>query len=269
MTALASTDASPPSATPPAAIDVENLSASYRIRLDAPDLLTDLRRLLSRRRETERIVPALRDVSFTVPRGSVLGVVGRNGAGKSTLLRSICGVLAPDEGRIVVRGRLNLLEPGLGMKQNLTGRENIKLGGLAAGFSEDRLAAITEEITEFAQLDEFIDYPIRAYSMGMRMRLGVAVAAHLDPEILLIDEALTGGDAAFQAHISQKMADLCGEGRTIVLVTHGLSSVRTMATEAIWLHQGQVAAHGDPEDVVAQYLRYSRLESMSTEYDDG
>jgi ABC-type polysaccharide/polyol phosphate transport system ATPase subunit len=251
------------------AIEVEGLSASYRVRLDAPTLRADLRRLVSGRRDNVRIVPALRDVSFTVPRGSVLAVVGRNGAGKSTLLRVLCGILAPEAGRVVVRGRLNLLRPGLGMNNNLTGRQNIRLGGLAVGIAADRLDELTDVIAEFAQLDEYIDFPIRTYSSGMRMRLGVAVAAHLDPEILLIDEALTGGDAAFQAHVAQRMADLCGEGRTIVLVTHGLSSVKRMATEALWLHQGEVAAWGAPDDVVARYMRYCRLESLDMELGDG
>ena len=251
-----------------AAIDVESLSASYRVRLDAPNLRTDLRNLLTRRRDNVRIVPALRDVSFSVPRGSVLAVVGRNGAGKSTLLRVLCGILAPEVGRVVVRGRLNLLKPGLGMNDALTGRENIRLGGLAMGIPEARLAELTDVIAEFAQLGEYIDFPLRTYSSGMRMRLGVAVAAHLDPEILLIDEALSGGDAGFQAHVADRMAELCGQGRTIVLVTHGLSSVKRMATEAIWLHQGQVAAMGDPDDVVARYMRYCRLESLDMQFND-
>jgi ABC-2 type transport system ATP-binding protein/teichoic acid transport system ATP-binding protein len=238
------------------------------VRLDAPDFRTDLRNLLSRRRNNVRIVPALRDVSFTVPRGSVTAVIGRNGAGKSTLLRVLCGILVPEAGRVVARGRMTLLKPGLGMNDALTGRENIRLGGLAMGMPENQLAELTDVIAQFAQLDEYIDFPLRAYSSGMRMRLAVAVAAHLDPEILLIDEALTGGDAAFQAHVAQRIADLCGQGRTIVLVTHGLSSVRTMATEALWLHQGQVAALGDPDDVVTRYMRYCRLESMPLELDD-
>lgn len=258
----------PPQVARDIAIDVEHLSASYRVRLDSPNLRTDLRRLRSRGRDGVRVVPALRDVSFTVPRGSTLAVIGRNGAGKSTLLRTLCGILPPEEGRIVVRGRLTLLNPGLGMNLNLTGRENIRLGGLAAGIPVDRLEELTDEMAEFAQLGEYLDFPLRAYSAGMRTRLGVAVAAFLDPEILLIDEALTGGDAGFQAHVAQRMADLTGQGRTIVLVTHGLSSVKTMATEALWLHQGQVAAMGDPDEVVTRYMRYCRLESLAPEYDD-
>lgn len=268
MSSLAPAELAAPG-TQLAAIEVEGLAASYRVRLDNANLRTDLRQLVGRRRGADvRIVPALRDVSFTVPQGSVLAVIGRNGAGKSTLLRALCGILAPEAGRIVVRGRLNLLSPGLGMRDTLTGRENIKLGGLAVGLTESRIDELTDVIAEFAQLGEYLDFPMRTYSAGMRMRLGVAVAAHLDPEILLIDEALTGGDAAFQAHIAEKMAELCGQGRTIVLVTHGLSSVKTMATDALWLHQGQVAAWGDPDDVVARYMRYCRLESMSLEFDD-
>jgi ABC-type polysaccharide/polyol phosphate transport system ATPase subunit len=250
------------------AVEVQDVSASYRVRLDSKNLRQDLRRLVSRRKTPDRLVPALRNVSFDVPRGSVMAVIGRNGAGKSTLLRTIAGVLAPETGRILVRGRVNLLAVGVGFNPAMTGRENIKLGGLAVGFPEQRLAGIVDEIAEFAQLGEYVDFPIQTYSTGMRARLGFAVAAHLDPEILLIDEALTGGDAAFQQHIAHKMAALCGEGRTIVLVTHGLSSVGTMATEAMWLHQGQVAEIGDPDDVVGKYMRYCRLESMDLEFDD-
>ena len=182
----------------------------------------------------------------------MLAVIGRNGAGKSTLCRVISGVLPPETGRVVVRGQLNLLTPGIGFSEALTGRENINLGGLASGMSPARLAEITDEIAEFAQLEGYLDLPMRSYSSGMRMRLASSIAVFLDPEILLIDEALTGGDSAFQAHIAERTAKLTGEGRTIVLVTHGLSSVRTMATQALWLHQGRVAELGDPDEVVEQ-----------------
>jgi ABC-type polysaccharide/polyol phosphate transport system ATPase subunit len=245
----------------PVAIDVRNLSINFRIRLDTESLWADIRRLRSHRAH-ERIVPALRGVSFSVPRGSVMAVVGRNGAGKTTLVRAIAGVLVPETGRIVVRGRMNLLVPGVGMNAALSGRDNIMLGGLASGLSEERLAEISESIAEFAELGEYLDYPIRTYSSGMRSRLGFAVAAHLDPDVLLIDEALSAGDSAFAEKAANKMAELCGHGRTIILVTHGLGAVRSMATEAMWLHQGQVAAVGDPEDIVAKYMRYCRLENL-------
>ena len=244
------------------AIDVEHLSVRFRIRVDGATLRGDLSRLMRRRNADERIVPALDDVSFTVPKGSVMAVIGRNGAGKTTMLRAIAGVLAPHAGRIVVRGRMNLLAPGAGFNPALTGRENIVLGGLACGMSDRRLAEIAESIAEFAELGEYLDYPIRTYSSGMRSRLGFTVAAHLDPEVLLIDEALSAGDAGFAEKAGKKMADLCGDGRTIVLVTHGLGSVRTMATEAMWLHQGRIACLGTPEEVVSRYMRYCRLENL-------
>lgn len=244
-------------------IEITGVSASYRVRIDSVNLASDVRRILFRREAaSDRLIPALRDISFDVPKGSVLAVIGRNGAGKSTLCRVISGVLPPEKGRVVVRGRLNLLTPGIGFSDALTGRENITLGGLASGLSPERLAELSEEIGEFAQLDEYLDLPMRAYSGGMRMRLASSVAVFLDPEILLIDEALTGGDAAFSEHIAEKTGQLIGEGRTIVLVTHGLSSVKTMATEALWLHQGRVAEFGDPDEVVAKYMRYCRIESL-------
>lgn len=246
----------------PASIEVDGVSASYRIRIDSKDMFSDVRRLFRREESAYRLIPALRDVSFDVKKGSVLAVIGRNGAGKSTLCRVLTGILPPEAGRVVVRGRLNLLTPGLGFSDALTGRENITLGGLASGMAPERLAEITDEIGEFAQLAGYLDLPMRSYSSGMRMRLASSVAVFLDPEILLIDEALTGGDAAFAEHIAEKTAQLTGEGRTIVLVTHGLSSVKMMATEALWLHKGQVAEFGDPDEVVSKYMRYCRIESL-------
>jgi ABC-type polysaccharide/polyol phosphate transport system ATPase subunit len=251
-----------PAAPEPPSIEVDGISASYRVRIDSKDIMTDIRRLFRRVDSGGRIIPALRNVSFNVPKGSVLAVIGRNGAGKSTLCRVITGILPPDEGRVTVRGRLNLLSPGIGFNATLTGRENIVLGGLASGLSPERLAVVADEIAEFAQLAGYLDMPMHSYSGGMRMRLASSIAVFLDPEILLIDEALTGGDAAFTQHVAERTAQLIGQGRTIVLVTHGLSSVKLMATEALWLHQGQVAELGDPDEVVSKYMRYCRLESI-------
>ena len=153
------------------------------------------------------------------------------------------------------------------MNGNLTGRENIKLGGLAVGLSERRLNDLTDEIAEFAQLGEYVDLPVSTYSSGMRARLGFAVTAHLDPEVLLIDEALAGGDSKFQQAVGEKMAEICGNGRTIVLVSHGLKAIQEMATSALWLHQGKVVEHGDPDDVVNSYMRFCRIESLDSEFD--
>ena len=186
------------------AIEVEHLSTSYRIHVGATTAWGGFLDLLHRGSEKDRVVPAIRDVSFDVPKGSVTCIVGRNGAGKSTLLRCLAGILAPQEGRVVVRGRItSLLTIGIGMNGRLTGRENIRLGGLAIGMEPDRLADLTGDIADFAQLGEYIDYPVETYSSGMRARLGFAVAAHLDPEIVLIDEALTGGDSKFQSRVAE------------------------------------------------------------------
>ena len=244
------------------AIDVEHLSASYRVHLDR-SWRAGMLDLFSRSKSSDRIIPALRDVTFRVPKGRVLTIIGRNGAGKSTLLRAIGGILRPEAGRITVRGRVSTLSMGVGMNENMTGRENIRLMGLAIGLAEDRLGELAPTIGEFAQLGGYLDFPVRAYSTGMRMRLAFAVAAHLDPEILLIDEALAGGDVKFREQTAWKMAELCGGGRTIVLVTHGLSSVRTMGTDALWMHEGRVVEQGDPDEVVAKYMRYCRLDENS------
>ncbi|MEQ8841471.1 MAG: ABC transporter ATP-binding protein [Acidimicrobiales bacterium] len=244
------------------AIEVERLSVDYRVRLPGQNAATDVYNLLTRKRPAERTVKAVRDVSFAVPRGETLAIVGRNGAGKSTLLRALSGALVPTQGRVTVRGRVSLLALGIGMNPNLSGRENILLGGLAVGLDHKRLRELYDEIAEFAQLGEYLDFPMTTYSAGMRSRLAFAVAVHLDPEILLIDEALSGGDAGFAEHARVKMAELMREGRTIVLVTHGLSSVRSMATSALWMHQGAIAQTGEPEDIITAYMRYCRLEQL-------
>lgn len=245
----------------PVAIEVDHLSASYRVRMRRAAGLWGLKGMLGSGSPGYREVPALRDVSFDVPKGTVLGVIGRNGAGKSTLLRALAGILVPTAGRVVVRGRISpLLSVGLGMQPDLTGRDNIRLGALAFGYPPGELEQLEQTVVAFAELGEYVDFPFKTYSGGMKARLGFAVAAHLDPEIFLIDEAITGGDAKFKEKTADKMFDLCGGGRTIVIVTHGLSLVRQIATSAVWLHQGQVVEHGDPDHVVAAYMRYCRIE---------
>jgi ABC-type polysaccharide/polyol phosphate transport system ATPase subunit len=253
------------------AISVENVSASYQVRKEVR-LTTSLRDGFSNFLQgpnSTRLVPALRGVSVTVPKGSVLGVLGRNGAGKSTLLRAIAGIIPPTEGRIVVRGEISaLLSAGIGFNRQLTGRTNIELGALAMGFPDDRVNELTESVVEFAQLGEYLDFPMRTYSSGMSMRLGFALAAHLDPEVLLIDEALAGGDSKFKERVAAKMAELCSSGRTIVVVSHAMRSIKAMASTCLWLHQGKAIEHGEPDEVIKQYLRFCRLEASSEGLDD-
>ncbi len=248
------------------AISVENVSASYRVRKEVR-LTTSWREGVSNMMQganSKRLVPALRGVSVAVPKGSVLGVLGRNGAGKSTLLRAIAGIIPPTEGRIIVRGEISaLLSAGLGFNRELTGRTNIELGALAMGFPDERIDELTGSVAEFAQLGEYLDFPMRTYSTGMTVRLGFALAAHLDPEILIIDEAIAGGDSKFKARVTAKLAELCNSGRTIVVVTHAMGQLKAMASNCLWLHQGKVVEYGEPDDVIKQYMRFCRLEASS------
>ena len=240
-----------------AAITVEDLWVTYRTVLDRKQTL---RGIIARGRSAphvrSHVVEAVRGVSFEVPRGTVLGVIGPNGAGKSTLLRAIAGILPPSEGRVTVRGRLStLLALGVGFNANLSGNDNIHIGGLAAGFTNDEIARKFDEIAEFSDLGEFLDMPMKTYSSGMRGRLAFSVAVHMEPDILLIDEALSAGDAAFKHKASEKMRELCGQDRTILLVSHGLASIRELAHRAIWLQKGKLIEEGHPADVVAAYTR--------------
>ena len=261
-----------PASAVSSAISVEHVSASYRVRMEARasrlSWRSGLSSLLGMGGST-RFVPALRDVSLEVPKGEVVGVVGRNGAGKSTLLRAMAGIIPPSDGRIVVRGQVSaLLSPAFGFDRGLTGRANIELGALAMGFSDARVDELSDSIAEFAQLGEYIDLPMRGYSSGMSSRLGFAVAVHLDPEILLIDEALAGGDSKFKERVAMKMNELCGGGRTIVMVSHGLGALRAISSRVLWLHQGKVVDFGDPDSVISEYKRFCKLEDLEEAVSD-
>jgi len=243
--------------TDDASIRVENLSVTYRTSYERAPTLKSMLVRRGRGERTVREIEALQEVSFEVPHGAVLGLVGANGAGKSTLVRTVAGILPPTEGRVEVHGRVStLLALGVGFNRNLTGRQNVVLGGLAAGLSRDELAEKYDEIAAFAELGEFMDLPMRTYSSGMYGRLAFSVAVHMDPDILLIDEALSVGDARFKRKSFEKMRELCAEARTIVLVTHALGSVRELCTKAIWLHKGRLAMCDEPAKVVEAYTRF-------------
>ncbi|MGD9852486.1 MAG: ABC transporter ATP-binding protein [Nitrospirales bacterium] len=198
---------------------------------------------------------ALRKVNFRVLAGSTLGVIGRNGAGKSTLLQIIGGVSLPDEGRVQVHQRIRaLLELGSGLPPDLTGRESVILSGVINGLTRHEVSQRFEKILSFSELEQFIDSPIRTYSTGMKMRLAFAVAVHTDPELLLIDEVLSVGDFGFQQKCFEKIAQLKKEGCTMVLISHETSKILELCDEAIWLQKGEIAAHGNPEMVVEQYI---------------
>ncbi|MEM1207089.1 MAG: ABC transporter ATP-binding protein [Acidobacteriota bacterium] len=256
------------------AIRAEGLGKRYRIGLieQRPDTLLgtamswlaspleNYRRLrrLSRfdaGEDAPDIIWALRDVSFDVSHGEVLGLIGRNGAGKSTLLKVLSRITEPSAGRAVIQGRVaSLLEVGTGFHPELTGRENVYLNATVLGMSKAEVDRKFDEIVAFAEVATFIDTPVKRYSSGMTVRLAFAVAAHLEPEILLVDEVLAVGDAAFQRKCLGKMQDIAGEGRTVLFVSHNLGSVRQLCDRCLLLEGGRVEADGDPSAVIDEYL---------------
>jgi len=198
---------------------------------------------------------ALRDVSFDVPRGAALGLIGANGAGKSTLLKILSRVTEPTQGQVQLYGRVgSLLEVGTGFHPELTGRENVLLNGAILGMKRAETLEKFDAIVGFAEIDAFIDTPVKHYSSGMYLRLAFAVAAHLEPEILLVDEVLAVGDAAFQKRCLGKMNDVAREGRTVIFVSHNLEAIRRLCSHAVMLEGGRMAAFGETATVVMQYL---------------
>ncbi len=254
-----------PTSAPSWTVRVDNLSVTYRTAVETKPTLRQTLVRLGRRQRIVREVNAVRSVSLEVPQGTVLGVVGANGAGKSTLLRAIAGILPPTEGRVEVHGKVStLLALGVGFKGELTGRENVVLGGLAAGLSRSEVMAKFEEIADFAELGEFIDFPMRTYSSGMYGRLAFSVAVNMDPDILLIDEALSTGDARFRQKSFAKMRDLCDEARTIMLVSHGMNAIRKLCSEAIWMHEGKIVMRDEREAVIDAYERFLEVSEEDT-----
>ena len=245
---------------PEFSVRCDRVSVTYRTSVEKkPTLKTAVRRL-GRRERVVREVNALKDVNFRVKRGAVYGVVGTNGAGKSTLMRTITGILPPTEGRVEVRGRVStLLALGVGFNKELTGRENVVLGGMAAGIPRDAMEGKYDEIVRFAELEDFMDMPMRTYSSGMYARLGFSVAVHMEPDILVIDEALSVGDAKFRKKSSDKMRQLCDEDRTILLVTHALGTVKKLCDRAVWIHKGEVVMKDRATNVVRDYKKFLRL----------
>jgi len=253
------------------AVQIQNLSISYTINVESKKTLKNA---LMRASRGERIrtkkVEAVKNLNLDIPHGSVLGIVGANGAGKSTLMRSIAGILPPTEGRISVNGKIStLLALGVGFNKALSGRDNIILGGLAAGLSRDEIESQTDSIAEFADLPEgFIDMPVRTYSSGMYSRVAFSVAVNMTPDILLLDEALSAGDAAFKEKSFNRMRELCEEARTILIVSHALSSINELCDHAIWMHKGSMLASGEPEVITEQYLKFLNVGELPSSYED-
>ena len=212
---------------------------------------------------------ALRDLSFEIKSGEVVGVIGRNGAGKSTLLKILSRITAPTEGEVEIRGRVgSLLEVGTGFHPELTGRENIYLNGAILGMRRVEIDQKLDEIVSFAEIENFIDTPVKRYSSGMYMRLAFSVAAHLEPQILVIDEVLAVGDVQFQKKCLGKMGDIAKKGRTVLFVSHNMAAVQTLCTRSIWLHEGKLVEDGTPGHVVSNYLKTSFSTSTECSWED-
>ncbi len=202
----------------------------------------------------ERVFWGLRNINFRIAPGQIVGMIGENGAGKSTLLQLLGGVGRPDEGRVEVNGRIGgFLDLKAGLRPDLTGRENIYISGVISGLTRREVDERFDSIVDFAEIGEFIESPLRTYSTGMQMRLAFAVAAHTNPDILLIDEVLAVGDEAFRRKCFDRLERFKEEGVTIVIVSHQVNQVRELCDEVLWLHNGHLVAHGDPEMVVGQY----------------
>jgi lipopolysaccharide transport system ATP-binding protein len=276
------------------AVNVENLGKQYR--LGGPqashNTLRDalsaavrapFRRLPTHRRATDlrpaghksaenrhnRTLWALKDISMDVQQGQVVGIIGRNGAGKSTLLKILSGITEPSEGEVRIRGRVgSLLEVGAGFHSELTGRENIYLSGAVLGMRKAEIEHKFDAIVAFSELERFLDTPVKYYSSGMYVRLGFAVAAHMEPEILLVDEVLAVGDAAFQKKCLGKMGAVTQEGRTVFFVSHNMLAVSGLCQRAFWLHDGRIEREGEATSVVSDYLQSNLSLQSEQVWDD-
>jgi ABC-type polysaccharide/polyol phosphate transport system ATPase subunit len=235
-------------------IRFEHVTQRFRVIRERPDTVREVFSKLFKRRSQFHLFQALKDVSFSVDDGELLGIIGRNGSGKSTTLKLIAEVYRPTDGKVSVNGNVAaLIELGAGFHGDLTGRENIVINGLMLGLSRRQIRDCEQRIIEFAELGEFIDSPVKQYSSGMYMRLGFAIAVEVDPDILLIDEILSVGDAAFQQKCVERIEDFQRRGKTIVCVSHARESVERLCTRAILLHEGTLIADGAPNEVFEQY----------------
>jgi len=212
---------------------------------------------------------ALKDVSFQVHQGERIGIIGRNGAGKSTLLKLLTRVTDPTEGRIALKGRVgSLLEVGTGFHPELTGRENVYLSGAILGMNKAEIDRKFDEIVAFSEVEKFLDTPVKRYSSGMYVRLAFAVAAHLEPEILVVDEVLAVGDARFQKKCLGKMGDVTREGRTVLFVSHNMTAIQSLCSRVIWLHNGRINGDGKPSQIISEYLQINASVNVEQIWDD-
>ncbi len=235
------------------AIEVKNVSISYRILNNI-----SIRSSLFHNKTRDEIFDAVKGISFSVEKGGILGIIGKNGSGKSTLLRSIAGVFSPNSGTIDLHGHsVSLMALGVGFKPLLTGRENIILSGLLLGFKEKVIKKRMDEIIEFAELDDFIDKPVRTYSSGMNSKLAFAITALLETDIMLVDEVLSVGDERFTRKSLAKMNELItNKERTVIIVSHNLETLKQLCDQIMWMHDGELKEIGEPAIVLEHYKEF-------------
>lgn len=235
-------------------IRLENVTQRFRVIRERPDTVRELFSKMFRHQSSYHDFEAVKNVSFTVPRGQALGLIGRNGSGKSTLLKIIAGVYRPTFGKVEVKGSLApLIELGAGFHHELTGRENILVNGLLMGYSKRDMLEREQSIIDFADIGDFIDAPVKQYSSGMYMRLAFSVATEVDPQILVMDEILAVGDLAFQEKCFDRIAKFREAGKTILLVSHSVSEIENNCERVILIDQGKILADGSPDEVIALY----------------
>lgn len=244
------------------ALNISGITKNYFIgKVKDSSLRKTITALFNSSNSKEKYI-ALNDISFKISKGEVVGVIGKNGAGKSTLLKILSQITKPTEGRIEINGRIaSLLEVGTGFHPELTGRENIYLNGTILGMTRKEVKAKFDEIVEFSGVEKFIDTPVKHYSSGMYVRLAFAVAAHLDPEILIIDEVLAVGDAEFQKKCMGKMQEVAGEGRTVIFVSHNMGAISNLCTRCIYLKNGQLVQQGNTKEIIDLYLSDNIIKS--------
>lgn len=236
-------------------IQVDNVSMRFKLAHDRISSLKEYMTKLIKRELRYEEFWALKNVSFNVSKGEVVGIIGKNGAGKSTLLKIISGILKPTEGSVTCSGSIvPMLELGSGFDHDLTGRENIFLNGAILGYGKEFLESKFEEILDFSELGRFIDVPIRNYSSGMLMRLAFSIATMVNPEILIVDEILAVGDAAFQEKSKARMMELMSGGTTVLFVSHNLEHIREMCNRVLWLDSGKIKMIGETEEVCDRYI---------------
>jgi ABC-type polysaccharide/polyol phosphate transport system ATPase subunit len=238
----------------PVAVNVENVTQRFRVIHERPDTLRELFSNFFRHEVSYHNFDAVKDVSLQVPEGQMLGLIGRNGSGKSTLLKIIAGVYKPTAGKVHVRGKIApMIELGAGFHPELTGRENILMNGLLMGYSKQEMLGREQRIIDFAEIGDFIDSPVKQYSSGMHTRLAFAVATEVDPQVLIIDEILSVGDAGFQQKSFARIQDFRQAGKTILFVSHSMPMITTYCDRAVLLEKGSILADGDPTEVAELY----------------